>query len=189
MNAPDPTPTPTPTPPPAASPRPAGRSFFNRYTALAFVAGAVVALGVGIGSRAHGMGGWSHGHGSVFDGNHSAAEVDAHVDHLLKHFYVEIDATSAQQAQIGPLVKQAVHDLLPLGTQARAAHDDALQALSQSTLDRASLETARQAHLQLADQASKRITQLIGDVGEILTPAQRQALAAHLQKMQGSATH
>jgi hypothetical protein len=41
----------------------------------------------------------------------------------------------------------------------------------------------RQQHLQLADQASKRLSQLIGDVGDVLTPAQRQALVAHLDKM------
>jgi len=35
---------------------------------------------------------------------------------MLKHLYVEIDATDAQKAQITPLVKQAVSDLLPLHT-------------------------------------------------------------------------
>jgi hypothetical protein len=42
-------------------------------------------------------------------------------------------------------------------------------------------------HLQLADQASKRITQLIADVGDTLTPAQRQTLADHLAKMHSMA--
>jgi len=45
------------------------------------------------------------------------------------------------------------------------------------------LEAARAQHLQLADQASKRFTQLIADVGDVLTPAQRKALADHLTKM------
>jgi Spy/CpxP family protein refolding chaperone len=127
------------------------------------------------------MAAWHHG--SIMDGTHSAAEVDAHVDHMLKHFYVEIDATDAQQAQIAPLVKQAVNDLLPLHAQLHAARAQAVQALTQATIDRASLETARQEHLQLADQASKRMVQLIGDVGDILTPTQRKALAAHWEQM------
>ena len=54
-----------------------------------------------------------------------------------------------------------------------------MQALEQPTVDRASLEAARAEHLQLADQASKRIVQLFGDVGDVLTPAQRKALAEH----------
>jgi Spy/CpxP family protein refolding chaperone len=129
------------------------------------------------------MGGWHHG--SMLDGTHSAAEVNAHVDHMLKHLYVEIDATDARKSQIDPLVKQAVNDLLPLRTQANTAHQLAMDALSQSTLDRAALETARAAHLKLADQASKRVVQLLADVGDVLTPTQRKALLDHLQHLHG----
>jgi protein CpxP len=121
----------------------------------------------------------------MLDGTHSAAEVDAHVDHMLKHFYVEIDATDAQKAQIGPLVKQAVNDLLPLHTQAQTAHQHAMDALSQATVDRGALEAARVEHLQLADQVSKRLVELLGDVGDVLTPTQRKALADHLQHLHG----
>jgi Spy/CpxP family protein refolding chaperone len=102
---------------------------------------------------------------------------------MLKHLYVEIDATPAQQAQIGPLVQQAVTDLLPLRSQLKTGHTQFVTALTQPTIDRNAMETARESHLQLADQASKRIVQLLGDVGNVLTPAQRQALASHLQQM------
>jgi hypothetical protein len=47
------------------------------------------------------------------------------------------------------------------------------------------LEAARVTHLQLADQASKRFVQLIADVGDVLTPAQRTALAEHLKRLHG----
>jgi periplasmic protein CpxP/Spy len=154
---------------------------FNRSTILAFVAGAAVAVGVGVGAQGAGMGAWHHG--SMMDGTHSAADVNAHVDHMLKHFYVEIDATDAQKAQIDPLVKQAVNDLLPLQTQLQSAHQQVMDALSQTTVDRGSLEAARVEHLQLADQASKRIVQLMADVGDVLTPTQRKALADHWQHM------
>ena len=166
---------------------PGKRSFrsllFNRSTVLSFVAGAVVAAAVGVSTQVAAMGGWHHG--SVMDGTHSAAEVNAHVDHMLKHFYVEIDATDAQKAQIDPLVKQAVNDLLPLQPQAHAAHQHAMDALSQASLDRGALEAARVEHLQLADQASKRLVQLMGDVGDVLTPTQRKALSDHLQHLHG----
>jgi Spy/CpxP family protein refolding chaperone len=166
---------------------PGKRSFrsllFNRSTILSFVAGAAVAVAIGVSAQVAAMGGWHHG--SMLDGTHSAAEVNAHVDHMLKHFYVEIDATDAQKAQIGPLVKQAVNDLLPLHTQAHSAHQHALDALSQATLDRGALEAARVEHLQLADQASKRLVQLMGDVGDVLTPIQRKAFSDHLQQLHG----
>ncbi len=156
------------------------RFIFNRYAAVAFLAGAAVVAGVGGLARSEAMSGWHHG---MMGGPQSAADVSAHVDHVLKHFYVEVDATEAQKAQIGPLVKQAVDDLLPLHSQLRAAHVQAMQALEQPAVDRASLETARLTNLQLVDQASKRLVQLIADVGDVLTPPQRKAFAEHLEQM------
>jgi protein CpxP len=169
--------------PPSANAPSSRRFLFNRYTAVAFLAGAALAAGIGGFARSEAMGGWHHG--MMMDGTHSAADVSAHVDHMLKHFYVEIDATDAQKAQIGPLVKQAVNDLLPLHAQLHAAHADAMQALAKPTVDRTSLEAARVEHMQLADQASKRIVQLLADVGDVLTAPQRQALADHLESMHG----
>ncbi len=164
---------------PGGSPR---RSLFSRMTLVAFVAGAALAGSIAAVASASGMGacGWHHG---MMNGSHGAADVSAHVDHALKHLYVEIDATDAQKAQITPLVKQAVDDLLPMHSQLQAARAQAVQALTQNTVDRNALEAARVAHLQLADQASKRLVQLIADVDEVLTPAQRSALAAHLKQM------
>ncbi|MEO7208059.1 MAG: hypothetical protein ABI356_12085 [Steroidobacteraceae bacterium] len=45
------------------------------------------------------------------------------------------------------------------------------------------MEASRVAHLQLAEKASKRLTQFLADVDEVLTPAQRTALAAHMKQM------
>ena len=158
---------------------------FNRYTVAAFIAGA--GLMAGIGAVAQGAGLGSMHQGMMMNGNASPADVAAHVDHMLKHLYVEIDATPAQQAQIGPLVQQAVTELLPLRPQFQAGHTQFVQALTQSTIDRNGMETARESQLQLADQGSKRIVQLLGDVGNVLTPAQRQSLATHLQQLHGGA--
>jgi protein CpxP len=80
-----------------------------------------------------------------------------------------------------------VSDLLPLHAQLQAAHTQALQGLTMSPVDRSVLEEARVAHLQLADQASKRLVQLIADVSDVLTPAQRDAFAAHVKQMHGKA--
>lgn len=159
---------------------PSRRLLLNRYTLAAFLAGTVLAAGV----AAWGAGMSCH-HGMMMDGTHSAADMSAHVDHMLKHFYVELDATPAQKAQIDPLVKQALTDLLPLHSQLPMAHTHAMEALAQTPVDRASLEAARAEHLQLADQASKRFVQLIADVGDVLTPPQRKALADHLAHMHG----
>src|SRR3984885_12727710 len=150
---------PTPTGPSA----PVVRRFFSRYTGIAFLAGAALVAGAAGLARSEAMSRW---HQSMMDGTHSAAEVSAHVDHVLKHFYVEVDATDAQKSQIGPLVKQAVNDLMPLHSQLQSAHSHAMQALEQPTVDRASLEAARAAHLQLPDEPSKRLVQLFAALGD-----------------------
>jgi len=166
----------------STEPKTPRRALFSRMTFALVIAGATLVGGVAALANGTGMCGWHHG----MSGTHSAADVNAHVDHMLKHLYVEIDATDAQQAQITPLVKQAVNDLLPLHTQLQAAHTQAIQGLTASPVDRAALEASRVAHLQLADQASKRLVQLMADVSDVLTPAQRSAFAAHLKQMHGS---
>src|SRR5712671_542753 len=106
-----------------------GRSFlrtlFNRQTVFSFLAGAFLVGGVGAVTAAMGGGGWHHG--MMMHGAASPEEMSAHIDHVLKHLYVEIDATDAQKAKIGPLVHQAVSDLLPMHTQLEAAHTQAIQ--------------------------------------------------------------
>src|SRR5260370_8216435 len=150
---------------PSPLPTPGGpslrRLLFNRYTLVAFVAGAVLAAGVGA-SALSGMGGCHHG--MMMDGTHSAAEVSAHVDHMLKHFYVEIDATDAQKAQIGPLVKQAVDDLMPLHAHLHTAHTHAMQTLTPTAIDPGSLEASRGEHLHLPDRPPSPMTQLLPDL-------------------------
>lgn len=166
----------------STEPKTPRRPPFSRMAFALVIAGATLVGGFAALANGTGMSDWHHG----MSGTHSAADVNAHVDHMLKHLYVEIDATDAQKAQITPLVKQAVNDLLPLHTQLQAAHTQAIQGLTASPVDRTALEASRVAHLQLADQASKRLVQLMADVSDVLTPAQRSAFAAHLKQMHGN---
>jgi Spy/CpxP family protein refolding chaperone len=171
MSTPDPS---TPSTPPRCSRR-RGRVF------LAFIAGLVLAGGAATLAHGNSMCGWRHG--AFLGSAASPAEVSAHVDRVLKHLYAEIGATDAQKTQIEPLVKQAVDDLLPLRAQWQAASAPAIDGMTQGNIDRNALETARETHMRLADQASRRFVQLIGDVGDVLTPEQRESLAKHLKKM------
>lgn len=152
-----------------------------RSLLITVAAGAALVTGVGALARTDALDAWHHM--VMGGGGHGDADLSAHVDHMLQHLYVELEATDAQKAQIEPLVKQALSDLQPLHAQLHAAHEQALQAVTHTPVDRAALEVARVAHLQLADQGSKRAVQLIADVGDVLTPTQRKALADHLAKM------
>jgi periplasmic protein CpxP/Spy len=158
------------------------RGFFKRAAIATLIGG--IAAGIGFKAFAQGSGcGW---HRSGFAaGPLDPAAVDEHLDRMLKHLYVEIDATDAQKQRLEPIVKQAVKDLLPLREKVRAARAQAVALLTADTIDRSAIEALRAEHLQLAEQASKRLTQALADVAEVLTPAQRKDLAARIEKHRG----
>jgi protein CpxP len=113
------------------------------------------------------------------------AELDARLERMLKHLYVEIDATDAQKERLAPIVKNAAKDLLPLREQMRNARREALALLGGETIDRAAIERLRAAQLQLAEAGSKRLAEALADAAEVLTPEQRKQLAERLQHRRG----
>jgi len=152
------------------------RRFFKR----AAIAGLLGAVAAGIGFKAHAHGGW-HRRGFM-DESLDPAQLDERLDRMLKHLYVEIDATDAQKAKLGPIVKDAVRDLRPLRAKMRAARKQAIELLTQDTVDRAAIEKLRAEQMQAAEQASKRITRALADAAEVLTPAQRKQLAERFSR-------
>lgn len=159
------------------------RRYFKRAAALALLAGLAITAGVTALAQSAGSAGWHH-HAAM-----TATDVDTHADDMLRHIFAEIDVTDAQKAQIEPLVKQAIADCLPLHQQFHAAHAAVLALLGADTVDRVAIENLRADNLRLADQASRRITQLIADIADVMTPVQRKALvarlAAHHAEMEG----
>ena len=55
--------------------------------------------------------------------------------------------------------------------------------LTQPSIDRAAIEALRVEQIALADAASKRFTQALGDVAEVLTPEQRRKIDDRLTEM------
>lgn len=157
------------------------RRFIRRVAIATAIAG--LAAGIGIKTYAYGHGGWQRGGfmGAAID----PAMMDEHLDRMLKHLYVEIDATDAQKQQLAPIVKSAVADLLPLRTQMRDGRRQAIALLSQDQIDRAALEALRADQLRLAEQASVRFTQALADMADVLTPAQRKQLAERVGRWHG----
>lgn len=149
-------------------------SIFNRQTVAAFLLGSTLVVGVGAFAVERHM---------AMGGPHAAIDASAHMERMLKHLYVEVDATDAQKAKIEPLVKAAMADIKPLHEQLPQIHKQLIEQMSAATIDRSALESTRAQGVALADQASKRIVQLLADVGDALTPAQRQKLADHLGQM------
>lgn len=136
--------------------------------------GALGLLGAGL---VGGLGFKAFAHRGYGRGPLDPAQLDARIERMLKHLYVEIDATEAQKQRLAPIVKQAAQDLLPLRDKVRAARAQAVELLTGESIDRAAIERLRAEQLQLAEQGSQRLAQAIADTAEVLTPEQRKALA------------
>lgn len=143
----------------------------NRNTIVAFLLGSALTIGAGAFAVDRQISRFTSG------------DANAHAERMLKHLYVEVDATEAQKALIAPLVHKAIDDMQPLHSQLHTAPANFMKMLSQPVIDRAALESSRSQNLQLVDQASRRLVQLAADVGDVLTPAQRQQLSEHLGKL------
>jgi Spy/CpxP family protein refolding chaperone len=110
------------------------------------------------------------------------ARLDEHLDRMLKHLYVEIDATEAQQQKLEPIIKQAAKELMPLREKVREARRQGMALLSAPSIDRAAIERLRVEQIAAADDASKRFVRALADVAEVLTPEQRKVVAARMAR-------
>ena len=135
------------------------RRFIRRVAIATAIAG--LAAGIGIKTYAYGHGGWQRGGfmGAAID----PAMMDEHLDRMLKHLYVEIDATEAQKQQLAPIVKAAAHDLLPMRTQFQDARRQAIDLLSRERVDRAALELGAHERLGAGSPGSSSATPSSGE--------------------------
>jgi len=163
------------------------RRFFKRAAIATLIGG--VAAGIGYKAFAYGggHGGWHRG--GLMAGPLDAAAIDEHLERMLKHLYVEIDATEEQKQRLAPIVKQAAKELLPMRQNLHAGRREAIDLLTQERIDPAALEALRAKQMGLADEASRRLTRAIAEAADVLTPVQRKELAAHFARRQGRWGH
>ena len=156
----------------ANTPTQSRRRFFKLAAASTAVAGL---SGFGLNALADGR---RQGRGPT-----DPARAEEHLDRMLKHMYVEIDATDAQKQKIDPIAKQAAKDLRPLREKAREARLKGVELLAADRIDRGAIEKARTESIRAADATSKRFTQALTDIAEALTPEQRKIAADKIREM------
>jgi protein CpxP len=167
-----------PTPPA----QPARRRFFQRAAIATLVAAVATGIGFKAFAHAHGPGGWR---GGFMHGPMDPAAMEAHLDRMVQHLSIEIGATDAQKQQLEPIVKAAARDVMSLRGQMREDRRQALAVLTSDPIDRTALEAIRVQHVQRTDQISKRVTQALADVANVLTSEQRRQLADRVGRMHG----
>lgn len=148
----------------------------RRFLKIAGIGALFAGLGAGAGWKAH-----AHGRGFM----HGGAMEPERLERMLKHLYVEIEATEAQKQKLAPIVKDALGDLSPLHEKAHQARRRGVELLSAPSVDRNALEALRAEQIQAADAASKRLARALADAAEVLTPEQKKALAGRLEKHRG----
>jgi Spy/CpxP family protein refolding chaperone len=144
----------------------------RKWIAAIVIAAATVTAGAAA-AGGHGFG-MHHRHG----GNHE--NIAKHIEKMVSH--VLPNGTPEQKAKLSEIAKACAADVKPLHQQLREGHKQALQILTQPTVDRAALEAVRTAQMQRMDQASRRMSQAAADAAEVLTPEQRTKFAEHLHK-------
>jgi Spy/CpxP family protein refolding chaperone len=92
----------------------------------------------------------------------------------------DIDASAEQQDRVNVIVAGTVDDLFRLKESHQQNKTAFHAALAGPAIDRAALEEIRKSEMGLADEASRRLVQALADVSDVLTPAQRQALAERM---------
>jgi periplasmic protein CpxP/Spy len=128
---------------------------------------------------------WGHWHGGFMRGPLSPAQIEDRVDRGIRHAAIELEATPEQQEKLRAIAKAAVRDLVPMRDKARTARERAAELLTQAKVDRSAIEAFRTEQLALADAASKRFAQAVGDAAEVLTPEQRQKANEWVQWRRG----
>lgn len=100
-----------------------------------------------------------------------------HLDRLL----TEVKASDAQRQQIKQITDKARADVQALHEQGKGLHERTTALWTAPKLDAAEAEQLRQQMLAQHDQVSKRMTQVMLDVGNVLTPEQRAKAAELIQ--------
>jgi Spy/CpxP family protein refolding chaperone len=125
---------------------------------------------------------FAHGPSSLMSEQPDPAQIDEHVERMVKHLAVEVDATPEQKDRLTEIAKSAAHDLAPLRGNMKRARQQALDLLSAEKIDHAAIETLRVEQLALMDSASKRLSQALADAADVLTVDQRKKLAERAQR-------
>src|SRR4051812_22606463 len=183
---------PFPTSAPQQKPRRLRRFIFaSALLVIGGVIGAVIAgpvLGQGFGG--HGFGGPGFGppwhRGEL--GSHRMGS-----DHMFFPGPIErgverlgwiTDASSEQKTKINAIAQKAADDIFALRQKHLEARKQILDALAAPTVDRTRLEALRADQMKLAETATRRISDAVADIAEVLTAAQRADLGQRVERWQ-----
>lgn len=153
------------------SPSPYNLRLMLATTVLALAGGAVQTAHAGPGEHGRAMAGF----GAAGMGH----------PHQIGRMLDSIGASAEQQAQVKQILQAAHTELLPQQAQRKALHEQGRALFTQNAVDARAAEVLRQQMQALHEQTSKRMLQALLDVSRVLSPEQRQAIAAKMGQRAG----
>jgi Spy/CpxP family protein refolding chaperone len=92
------------------------------------------------------------------------------------------DASTEQKTKINAIAQKAADDIFALRAKHLEARKQVIETLAAPTVDRAKLEALRADQMKLAETATKRVTDAVADIADVLTPAQRADLGQRVER-------
>ncbi len=146
----------------------------------------------GMGMQGHGgpggMHGGEHGMRGGMDGGMGPGMMfrgsPARMGRMIDYMLDGLNPTEAQRSQIKQLAAQAATDMKAQADAGKSLRQRGMQIFTAPTVDAAATEQLRQEMLAQHDQMSKRATQAMLAIANVLTPAQRATLGQRFQDRQ-----
>lgn len=132
---------------------------------------------------------FAHGPRHLMAAAMDPAQTEEHVERMVKHLAVEVDATPEQRAKLTVIAQGTARDLVPLRGKMKEARKQAFDLMNAEKVDRVAIETLRAEQIALLDTLSRRVTQALADAAEVLSPEQRKKLAERMQRFGHSWHH
>jgi periplasmic protein CpxP/Spy len=104
------------------------------------------------------------------------------MEYMVKRMFSSVKASEEQKTQAGAIVRKAAADVRPLEQKLREGRRAGIELLARPTIDRNAVEAQRAQQSALRDQISKRMTQALADLAEVLSPEQRASLAKRMSE-------
>ncbi|MDB5887348.1 MAG: hypothetical protein JWM03_220 [Rhodocyclales bacterium] len=158
------------------------RPWWARLLVLAVIIGAIFAWHV-YGHDGYGC----HSLSRAFSQQETTpARMREHAERITGRMMDRVEATSTQRAKAATIAQAAADDLQALVQAHRATRASLYSALSADTVDPARIEQLRSEALQRADAVSRRLTQEMVEMADLLSPKQRRVLLSHWQPALGA---
>ena len=126
----------------------------------------------------HDMRGHMGGPGMMFHGS------PEHMGRMIDHMLDGLNTSDAQRTQIKQIAAETAADLKAQAAAGRGLRQRGMQIFTAPTIDANAAEQLRQQMLQQHDQMSRRVTQAMVAVANVLTPEQRARIGERMRDRQ-----